>query len=102
MNILSAASYNVGDVMLLVSTLCFGIYNVLIKRWEIPLPGMIRMFYLFFYGSIAFLPWVAADFYHLQSYCYAGKGITLISIASLLFMSIGGSVLAYLFFQSGY
>ncbi|WP_213990718.1 DMT family transporter [Sodalis sp. dw_96] len=101
LNILSAASYNIGDIMLLVSTLCFGIYNVLIKRWVIPLPGMIRMFYLFFYGSIAFLPWVLADSYHLQFYCYPGKGITFISIASLLFMSIGGSVLAYLFFNHG-
>ncbi|WP_413742354.1 DMT family transporter [Sodalis sp. RH15] len=101
LNILSAASYNIGDVMLLVSTLCFGIYNVLIKRWVIPLPGMIRMFYLFFYGSIAFLPWVVADAFHLQFYCYPGKSITFISIASLLFMSIGGSVLAYLFFNQG-
>jgi len=101
LDILSAASYNFGDVMLLVSTLCFGIYNVLIKRWIIPLPGMIRMFYLFFYGSIAFLPWVLIDSFHLQSYCYPGKSITLVSIAALLFMSIGGSVLAYLFFNHG-
>ncbi len=101
LEILSAASYNAGDIMLLISTLCFGIYNVLIKRWIIPLPGMIRMFYLFFYGSIAFLPWVLTDAYQLRSYCYPGKEITLISISSLLFMSIGGSVLAYLFFNQG-
>lgn len=100
-NILSAASYNIGDIMLLVSTFCFGIYNILIKRWTIALPGMTKMFYLFLYGSVAFLPWVLTDMAHLPSLCNPGKMPTIISLSSLLFMSVGGSVLAYLFFNQG-
>ncbi|TKI04667.1 DMT family transporter [Martelella alba] len=99
--VFSTASYNMGDIMLLVSTLCFGIYNVLIKRWTIPVPGMVKMFYLFFYGSLAFLPWVAADMARLPSLCLVGKVPTLVSYSAILFMSVGGSVLAYLFFNQG-
>ncbi|WP_162366420.1 DMT family transporter [Acerihabitans arboris] len=95
------SSYNIGDIMLLISTLCFGVYNVLIKRWNIPISGMVRMFFLFLYGSLAFLPWVFTDAYHQVAFCYPGRTITLISIASIIFMSIGGSVLAYLFFNQG-
>ena len=98
---ITGASYNLGDIMLLVSTVCFGIYNVLIKRWIIPLSGMIRMFLLFFYGSLALLPWLLLDIFHQVSFCYPGQIISAISLGSLLFMSVGGSVLAYLFFNQG-
>lgn len=100
-HILSVAAYHRGDILLLISTLCFGIYNVLIKRWVIVLSGMVRMFYLFFYGSMAFVPWVLNDCYHLHGLVYSGMHISAISILSMAFMSIGGSVLAYLFFNQG-
>jgi len=98
---ITGAAYHFGDIMLLVSTLCFGIYNVLIKRWIIPLSGMVRMFLLFFYGSLALLPWLLLDIYRQVNFCYPGQAISMISIGSLLFMSVGGSVLAYLFFNRG-
>jgi|GEM_PF-1006435 len=101
LNILSVAAYHKGDILLLISTLCFGVYNVLIKRWTMPLSGMARMFYLFIYGSIAFVPWVIIDFYDFHGFIYPNMHISVISILSILFMSIGGSVLAYLFFNQG-
>ncbi|WP_413737027.1 DMT family transporter [Sodalis sp. RH21] len=95
------ADYNIGDILLLISTLCFGIYNVLIKKWVIPLSGTARMFFLFFYGSLAFLPWLGMDIYHQVPLRYPGRAITAISLGSLAFMALGGSVLAYLFFNQG-
>lgn len=100
-NIVKTSSYNFGDIMLLISTLCFGVYNVLIKKWIIPISGRVRMFFLFFYGSLAFLPWVIIDALRKVDFCYPGRDITFISIASIVFMSVGGSVLAYLFFNQG-
>ncbi|MDX5627065.1 MULTISPECIES: DMT family transporter [unclassified Brenneria] len=96
--VIKEASYNIGDIMLLISTVCFGVYNVLTKRWQIKIPGMVFMFYFFFYGSIALFPW----FFNGQKESFS-TDINMLSLAwvAILFMSLGGSVIAYLFFNQG-
>lgn len=100
-NLLSLAHYNYGDILLLISTLCFGIYNVLVNRWKLVIPSDIRMFYIFFYGSLALLPWLLRDISAAPSLYQPQQGATLLGFLSLLFMAVGGSVLAYLFFNQG-
>ncbi|MFE8146144.1 DMT family transporter [Brenneria goodwinii] len=94
------ADYNSGDILILLSTLCFAIYNILTRKWQLAIPDRVFMFYFFFYGCLALLPWLILD---------AGNRVAIpwydalrpLPLFSILFMAAGGSVVAYLFFNQG-
>ncbi|WP_026958898.1 DMT family transporter [Aliagarivorans taiwanensis] len=90
--------YSVGDLLLLFSTFCFAIYNILVERNKRDTPNTLFMFYIFFYGSLLLLPWPVID------WMVAGNSMLLQpiefdAIIAVLFMAMGGSVIAYLFFN---
>lgn len=95
------SSYNLGDVLLLLSTLFFAIYNILIKKFHLKGSFLIKTAYIFLYGSLALLPWVFYDIATTRTLYQIGGSAHLISVTSLLFMAVGGSVLAYIFFNQG-
>lgn len=101
MHIISTLSFNKGDLLLLLSTLCFGTYNVLYRHFASNIPSIIQTYYIFLYGTIGIVPWVIYSFY------FYNDGITFINhfsienIGHILFLSLGSSVLAYLFFNQG-
>jgi drug/metabolite transporter (DMT)-like permease len=94
------SSYNFGDLMLLMSTVFFGLYNILVKAWPSKVSLLVQMFFIFLYGSLALLPWVTIDFVESQL-LQPGAHLSYPCVLAMLFMVIGGSILAYTFFNEG-
>ncbi|KAA9001975.1 DMT family transporter [Affinibrenneria salicis] len=98
---LAGDGYNVGDLLLLVSTLCFGVYNILTRRWQMAIPDRVFMFWFFFYGSMALLPWLIGEAWRQPAAFSPRAALQPLPLLSILFMAAGGSVIAYLFFNQG-
>ena len=57
--VIRAFDYNRGDVLLLLGTLCFGLYNVLLRKFRFSFTSQnTKLFYIFLYGSLPLLAWV--------------------------------------------
>ena len=98
LSIILSSNYNFGDILLLFGTLCFGLYNVLLKQFNFSFDSQnIKLFYIFMYGSIALLAWLFFDSKenHLN-WSFSNK-----DIISLTILSVGASVLSYVFFNDG-
>lgn len=91
---------NHGDLLLIASTICFGIYNVMLKHGEMDLPFLSQLFYIFLYGSFPLFIWAVYAF-HGDGGGQAHNPISYVCILSMVFMSVGGSALAYIFFNQG-
>lgn len=91
-------NFNYGDILLLLSTVCFGLYNVFYKNFSIKISASLKTYYIFLYGGIGLLPWLVYDIYTKK-----GLQITLSfsSIFCILFLAAGSSVISYLFFNEG-
>jgi len=97
-SVIANSNYNMGDLLLLISTVCFGIYNILVKKLDFSFVSQkVKLLYIFMYGSIALLPWVYFDSLHVELHW----DFSLYSIALILVLSLGASVLAYIFFNEG-
>lgn len=92
------SKYNMGDLLLLISTLCFGIYNILVKKIDFTFHSQkIKLLYIFMYGSIALVPWIYFDSLHVD----LNWNFSLFNLMLILILSLGASVLAYIFFNEG-
>lgn len=96
--IITSLSFNIGDIMLLLSTVFFGIYNVLYKDFSFKIPSTLQTYYIFLYGSIGLIPWL---FYDIFINGGLKINISLIGTLCALFLALGSSVAAYLFFNEG-
>ncbi|EBL8184417.1 EamA/RhaT family transporter [Salmonella enterica] len=99
-NILFTSDYNTGDILLLLSTFCFGAYNILTKRWQINIPPNVFMFYFFLYGCLTLSPWLIYTGWG-SFYNELNKMINPVPFLAEVFMALCGSVMAYLFFNEG-
>ncbi|MFY1635016.1 DMT family transporter [Solwaraspora sp. WMMB335] len=98
--VVAESRYNVGDLLLIASTLCFGLYNFLL-RWFAPrATSMVQTYYIFAYGSLALVPWLFLSNGALRD---LGRmpGLPGDLLAAAVFMCVGSSVLAYVFFNHG-
>jgi len=92
------SNYNFGDLLLLISTLCFGVYNIFVKKLEFSFESQkIKLLYIFMYGSIALLPWIYFDI----SQQNMDWSLSLYDAGLVVTLSLGASVLAYMFFNEG-
>ena len=92
------SNYNFGDLLLLISTLCFGVYNIFVKKLEFSFESQkIKLLYIFMYGSIALLPWIYFDI----SQQNVDWSLSLYDAGLVVTLSLGASVLAYMFFNEG-
>ena len=97
-NTIKNSTYNIGDIYLLISTLCFGIYNILVKKFKFNnIDNGQKLFFIFFYGSIFLLPWLYQD---LTSGNLTWN-LSFLNIFYILILSLGASVIAYIFFNEG-
>ncbi|OPY76284.1 MAG: putative inner membrane transporter YhbE [Syntrophorhabdus sp. PtaU1.Bin058] len=98
LSIILKSSYNSGDIMLIFGTLCFGLYNVLLKKFSFSFSSQnLKLFYIFMYGSIVLLPWLLFD----NKANNLHWSFSIIDILCLSILSIGASVLSYVFFNEG-
>ncbi|GAL33087.1 metabolite transporter (DMT) superfamily [Vibrio maritimus] len=95
---LLSIEYSVGDLLLLVSTFCFAVYNIFVERNKQDTPNHLFMYYTFLYGSLLLLPWPLLEWWITNSTMVL-KPVGLDAIVAVLFMALGGSVVAYLFFN---
>ncbi len=98
LNLIKTLNFNIGDIYLLVSTLAFGVYNILIKKINFSnINQNQKLFYIFFYGSIFLLPWLYNDSQSNK----LNWSLSMLEIFFVLVLSLGASVLAYMFFNEG-
>ncbi|APM39100.1 DMT family transporter [Clostridium kluyveri] len=100
LHIIYTLNFNIGDIFLLISTLCFGIYNVLYRNIAPDIPSIAQTFYIFLYGTIGIIPWILYYMYS-ANYRINTHNFSIISVCCVIFLSLGSSVLAYLFFNQG-
>jgi drug/metabolite transporter (DMT)-like permease len=93
-------NYSIGDLLLLISTFCFAIYNVLVEKHKKNIKDSVFMFYIFYYGCLVLLLWPIGQIWFSDTPLLLTNHImTLSACLPVLFMSVGGSVIAYLFFN---
>lgn len=98
LNLIKNSTYNIGDIYLLISTLCFGIYNILVKKLTFSkITQSQKLFYIFLYGSILLLPWLYIDSLSQK----LNWNLSILNLVYVLILSLGASVLAYVFFNEG-
>jgi drug/metabolite transporter (DMT)-like permease len=95
---LLSIEYSVGDLLLLLSTFCFAVYNIFVERNKQDTPNNLFMYYIFLYGSLLLLPWPLIE-WAMTGNAMVLKPIGFDAIVAILFMALGGSVVAYLFFN---
>ncbi|TDC22368.1 DMT family transporter [Streptomyces sp. 8K308] len=94
------AEYNWGDILLLLSTVCFGLYNFLLKLFAPRVDATVQTCLIFCYGALGLVPWLVLDpdgIADLRRFPELEWDL----IGCMAFMAIGSSVLAYLFFNQG-
>lgn len=101
LNIIYTLNFNKGDILLLISTLCFGIYNVLYRNLAPNIPSTHQTYYIFLYGTIGIIPWMIYNLYLDNNFYNFVKSFSITNIGYMIFLSLGSSVLAYLFFNEG-
>lgn len=97
-NTIKTLSFNIGDILLLASTFCFGIYNVLYRQFHSKISATLQTYYIFLYGSIGLIPWLFYDFISPGNFKVS---TSLVSVICSVFLALGSSVVAYLFFNQG-
>ena len=99
LSVIISSNYNLGDILLLLGTVCFGVYNVLLKKFSFSFKSQyMRLLLIFMYGSIALLFWLLLDMQSQKILDWSFSGADVFAIALL---SLGASVLAYVFFNDG-
>jgi drug/metabolite transporter (DMT)-like permease len=98
LSVIMSSDYNLGDILLLIGTLCFGLYNVLIRRYKFSFDSQnMKLLYIFMYGNFALLVWLLFDWQvNDLKWSFSFK-----DMISILILSLGASVLAYVFFNDG-
>ncbi|HHR3735524.1 TPA: DMT family transporter [Salmonella enterica] len=98
--IILTSDYSPGDILLLLSTICLGAYNILTKCWQVHIPPNVFMFYFFLYGCLTLSPWLIYEG-STAFYKNIAKINNPIPMLAELFMALCGSVMAYLYFNEG-
>jgi drug/metabolite transporter (DMT)-like permease len=92
--ILLGLNFNYGDLLVLVSVVCFGIYSILFKKLQanVDQVGLITVF--IFFGTIGIVPFYAWDIYQGRFFSVDGR-IVLI----LLYVGLFPSLLSFFFWN---
>ena len=90
--------FNFGDLLLLASTVCFAVYNILCKEFTTTLSSTLETFYIFAYGTIGLIPWLIMS---IRENMKVDLILNIYSIGCIAFLAIGSSAIAYLFFNQG-
>lgn len=97
---LRSAAISRGDLQLLISTIFFAVYNILVKSWPTKLSYLGQMFFVFLYGALGLLPWVTVEGLQ-RGLIQPGAQPSWQGAMATVFMALGGSVLAYVYFNEG-
>ncbi len=98
---LTALKFSAGDALLLLSTVAFGLYNVLVKSFSTRQSDSVRTMWIFAYGTIGLVPWLLWSTPSGSIPLESVQDMSAIAIGATVFLAVGASVLAYVFFNQG-
>lgn len=87
---------NIGDLLLILSTISLSFYNILYKDYHENITETLETYYIFLYGVIGLIPWVLIEGINNGGFYF---DINIVSICSVIFLAVGSSVLAYIFYN---
>lgn len=83
-----------GDIWLILSAICFSIYNILVKKQPKGIAPTAFLTYVFTIGAILILPWYIWETGGVTPFAWTGSNIGIV-----LYLAIGTSVLSFLFWN---
>lgn len=93
---LLALSFNPGDLIMVAAVLTWGLYSVLLRKWALPVPGMVQLAAMLLFGVPLLLPfylWELAD--------SGGFPLSPHSLLAVVYTAVFASLVAYLAWNNG-
>jgi drug/metabolite transporter (DMT)-like permease len=88
--------FNPGDLIMVVAVLVWGLYSVLLRRWMLPVPGLIQLAALLLCGVPLLLP------FYLWEFSQVGPmPLSLYTAGAVGYTAIFASLVAYLAWNNG-
>jgi len=93
---LLALRFNPGDLIMVVAVLAWGLYSVLLRRWMLPVPGLVQLAAMLLCGLPILFP------FYVWEYSYTGPmPLTSNAVAAVAYTAIMASLVAYLAWNNG-
>jgi drug/metabolite transporter (DMT)-like permease len=87
----------IGNLLILLSALCLVSYTILLKKFNLPYPPLVLIFWTFFAGAIMFFPFFAMEMQHTNLL----QNLDTRAIVGILYGALSASTLAYLCYDLG-
>lgn len=93
---LAQLAFNTGDLIMLAAVMTWGLYSVLLRRWMVPVPGLILLAAMLLFGVPLLLP------FYLWEYQQTGPmPLTLVTLGAVAYTAVMASLVAYLAWNNG-
>jgi len=86
-----------GNLLILTATICFVVYTILLKKFDLQYPPLALLFWTFFASSIMFLPFFVFEAQTIN----LSQTINTQAIIGILYGALSSSTLAYLCYDIG-
>ncbi|HZE87793.1 MAG TPA: DMT family transporter [Methylomirabilota bacterium] len=86
----------IGNFLLVISTLCFVFYTILLKKFNLNYPSLTVIFWVFFFGAFLFIPFMAAELPTITRHPFDIR-----AIVGILYGAFSSSILAYFCYNFG-
>tara|TARA_R110000796_G_scaffold241303_1_gene362653 strand:+ start:5678 stop:6577 length:900 start_codon:yes stop_codon:yes gene_type:complete len=93
---LLALEFNVGDLIMVVAVLTWGLYSVLLRRWPMQIPGLIQLSAMLLCGVPLLLP-----FYLLEYSQVGAMPLNWHAAGAIAYTAVMASLVAYLAWNNG-
>lgn len=82
--------FNASDLVMVVAVIVWGLYTVMMRRWPVPVPGLVLLGALMLVGALLLLP-----FYLWELWLIGPPQLSMESFAAVAYVSIFASLLAH-------
>ncbi len=94
--ILLGLQFNPGDLIMVVAVLAWGLYSVLLRRWMLPVPGLVQLAAMLLCGVPLLLP------FYLWEYSLTGPmPVSLHAAGAIGYTAVMASLFAYMAWNNG-
>lgn len=91
-----ALEFNPGDLIMVIAVLAWGLYSVLLRRWMLPVPGLVQLAAMLLCGIPLLFP------FYLWELSHTGPiALTLHAAGAIAYTAIMASLVAYLAWNNG-
>lgn len=88
--------FNPGDLIMFVAVLAWGLYSVLLRRWMLPVPGLVQLAAMLLCGVPMLLPFYLWEFSNT-----GGMPLTLHTVGAVAYTAVMASLVAYMAWNNG-